>query len=186
VGNNMAFRRATLAALAFDPLLNYYCDEDDMARRILALGGHIAFAPQAIVQHSHAMTYVGYLRTAYKQGQGSARYWFKYGQYVGRDVLFSVLAWLSLPLWLLDARLAMVTAVCLLLQLLALIMNEIVFKGAPWGWSLAVLPVVLAHNLVKSATVLWTLVRIISGREPQAWRSRALWRTQPLIAPRQP
>ncbi len=178
VGNNMGFRRETLQAFAFDALLNYYCDEDDMARRILASGGHIAFAADAVVEHSHGMNYLGYLKTAYKQGQGSARYWFKHGQYVGRDVCFSVLAILSLPCWLIDIRFAFVTLLCLLLQIAALAMNELLFKGAPLGWSLVVLPLVLMHNLVKAATVLWTLARIVLRIEPLAWQSRRQWRAQ--------
>jgi len=173
VGNNMGFRRSVFDKFEFDDMLTYGCDEDDVARQVVQSGGTIGRAPEAVVEHHHPMTLRGYLNQAKRQGQGSARYWFKYGQYVGRDVLFQILGLATLGLGLVDVRLLVVPLLFWMLQIAALVFNELALKGTSVLSAIEVLPIVAVHNLVKSITVVWTLGRIFTGFEPKAWVSRA-------------
>ncbi|NJL28798.1 MAG: hypothetical protein HC897_13350, partial [Thermoanaerobaculia bacterium] len=176
IGNNMCFRGELARGLRFEEALVYGCDEDELAWRLEALGYRFRFAPAAIVQHDHPLTVRGYLRMAWRQGTGSARYGYKRGFYLGRDLLLLFAAPAALPLALLDLRLLVLPLGLLGLQLVAMTLNEIVFKGKKPGAALVALPLVLFFNLVKAASVLTILLRIAAGREPALVRSKQLWR----------
>ncbi len=176
VGNNMGFRREVVADLLFDEALTYYADDDDLARRLLAEGRRIAFVPEAVVRHDHPTDFGKYLRTALRQGQGSARYWYKHGVYVGRDLLFLVAALATLPLGFFDIRLLAVPAFCLTLQAAALVYAEVAFKGKSLATALAVLPLNLLYSLCKAWGVARTHLHILLGREKAVIDSKRRWR----------
>jgi glycosyltransferase involved in cell wall biosynthesis len=178
VGNNMCFRGELARRHRFEPALAYGCDEDELAWRLQALGYRFRFAPAAIVHHDHPLTVRGYLRMAWRQGTGSARYGYKRGFYLGRDLLLLFATLATLPLALLDLRLLALPLALFGLQLAAMTLNEIVFKGKSLGAAFVALPLVLLFNLVKAASVLRVLARIAVGREPELVRSKRLWREQ--------
>ncbi len=176
VGGNMGFRRSVLQAERFDPALKYYCDEDDLAWRLTAQGHRIASAPDAVVNHHHPLDLQSYLRKAFRQGQGSARHWYKRGRYVGRDVAALLVALVALPLGLVHPVWLFAAGFFLLLQLAALTFNEMALKGKSLAEALAVLPIQLLYSLVKTVSVVWTLGRILVGLEPEIRASKRAWR----------
>ncbi len=177
-GGNMGLYRDVARAYLFDEALTYGCDEDDLAWRLRHDGHRIAFSPDAIVLHDHPYTLRSYLRTAYRQGIGAARYWFKRGQYVGRDVLCTLAAVVTLPFALIDPRILFMTAALLALQLLALLYNEMAFKGKSAWETATVLPICILHNACKSAGVARTLLALLFGGERPIRESRKRWRSR--------
>ena len=172
VGNNMAIRQSLLAAYRFDEHIKCYADEDDLARRMAGDGHRFAFVDAAIVYHHHPMNLRSYLRQAWRQGQGSAYFWWKHRILIGRDLLFLFLAIGSLPLLLRWPALWPVPAGLFSLHMLAHLFNERAFKGKSWGTAIAVLPLVLLHSVVKAASVTQAYGRFItsgiSRRGPKA------------------
>lgn len=187
VGNNMGFRVEVLQAYMFDPAMNYYCDEDDLALRMRADGHRFAFAPEAVVHHDHPVTLSSYMKMALRQGVGSARLWYKHNRWIGRDLWPAAAALATLPLGLLDARLWALPALCALLQAAALLYNETQFKGKSWGRGLQVLPVCLLYYACRAYSVARTLTTILLGGEQLVRRSKRLWqeRRAPLAPPPQ-
>ena len=178
VGNNMCFRLDVLKRLRFDPALTYGCDEDELLWRLRALGYAERFTERAIVAHHHALDLRGYLGMARRQGIGSARFWYKSGSYLGRDLVFLYAAALTLPLGLLGPLWLLVPLGFLTLQAAALIFNEIVFKGKPLGEAVAVLPATSLANIVKGWTVAVTHARILLRRDTEIRRSKRRWRAR--------
>jgi GT2 family glycosyltransferase len=173
-GNNMGFRRAVAAAYLFDEAMSYYCDEIDLAHRLLADGHRIAFAPQAVVHHNHPMSLSKYLKLGYRQAQGSARFWYKYGM-VGRDLLPLAAALLTLPLGLADVRLLAVPAFFLLLQVAAVGYTEMATKGKGVLETLQVLPLCCLYFACRAWGVLTTFARIAGGGESAIRLSKRHW-----------
>ena len=163
VGNNMAIRRVIADAFPFDESIRLYADEEDLARRLVSGGHHIAFVRDAIVYHDHPMTLRKYLRQAWLQGQGSAYYWRKHGIWIGRDLIFLVLALLSLPLVLIRAELGWLAAGFFALHTLAHLYNERFLKGKSWIRAIYVLPVVLLYTAVKTVSVLYSHARYLTS-----------------------
>lgn len=179
VGNNMAFRSEILRRYLFDPSLRYGCDEDELAWRLRSDGYRLGFAPRAVVHHDHRTSLRQYWRTGYRQGQGSARYWYKCGMWIGRDILPGTLALVTSPLAV-SARLAIVPAFFAVAQLAALVGNQWLLKGKSLGRAIAVLPIDLVYYLCKMTGVYATLFRILAGAEPEIRASkRAWWRGRP-------
>jgi GT2 family glycosyltransferase len=176
VGCNMAFRKSVLSETPFDESLSYYCDEDDIARRLTALGRGIAFAAGAVVHHHHRLTTRSYLRMAYRQGIGAARLWYKHGAYLGRDLIFSVLALVTVPLAVIDPRLATIPACFGVLQVAAVAYNESALKGKSLTETLVVFPIALLYYVFKTAGYLRTVGAIALGRERPIRASRRSWR----------
>ncbi len=178
IGNNMCFRRELASRFGFEPSLAYGCDEDELAWRLQSMGYESRFAPGAIVYHDHAMALAGYLGMAWRQGQGSGRYGYKRGNYLGRDLALLAAALVSLPLALTGVRWLALPAIFLLLQLAAMVYNEVAFKGKSLLEAIIVLPACLLYNLVKLWSVLRMLARIALGREDAIRRSKRRWREQ--------
>jgi GT2 family glycosyltransferase len=175
----MAFRGDILRRYRFDPSLRYGCDEDELAWRLQSDGHRIGFAPRSVVHHDHRTSLRQYWRTGYRQGQGSARYWYKRGQWLGRDILPGTLALATLPLAV-SARFAFVPALFALAQLAALVGNQWLLKGKPLWRALAVLPIDLVYSVCKMAGVYTTLCRILAGAEPEIRAAkRTWWRSRP-------
>jgi GT2 family glycosyltransferase len=176
VGGSMGFVRRVALQYLFDEALTYGCDEDDMARRLRADGRTIAFAADAELQHNHRLTMRSYLRMAYRQGMGSARYWYKHGVYVGRDLWAGLAGVATLPLGLIDWRLLAVPLFLLLLQLAASAYNEIALKGKGVVETLCVLPVCVLCQVCKTCGVVRTWLRMLFGGEHAIRESKRRWR----------
>jgi len=159
VGCNMAFRRSVLLQYKFDPLIQYGCDEDDLALRMRRDGHQFAFVSAAVVYHNHVMNLLGYLRQAWRQGQGSAYFWWKHRIFIGRDLIFLFLALITLPFGLIDVRSLVIPAIFFVLHVAAHIFNERVFKGKSWLVTFYVLPLVITYTIVKLASVIWWWIR---------------------------
>jgi hypothetical protein len=170
----MAFRREILSRYLFDESFRYGCDEDDLAWRLQSDGHRIRFAPEAITYHDHRLTARQYWWNGYRQGQGSARFWYKQGIYIGRDILPATLAVATLPLVLVP-ELAVVPTFCAGVQLAALVYNQCALKGKSVGAAIAVLPVDLVFYAFKLAGVGHTLFRILRGGERQVRESKRRW-----------
>lgn len=176
VGCNMAFVRDVALRYRFDESLEYGCDEDDLTWRLRQTGYRGAFVPQARVMHHHHLTLRSYLRQAWRQGRGAARFWYKRGIYVGRDLVFGFLALMALPLGLLDVKLLIVAAVFCLLQCAAIAVNELFLKGKGIIEAIMVFPVCVLYQLTKGASVAWTWVGMLIGREKRIRDSKRRWR----------
>jgi GT2 family glycosyltransferase len=176
VGSNMGFVRPVALKYLFDEALTYYCDEDDMARRLRADGRTIAFAPDGELQHNHRLTMRSYLRMGYRQGIGSARLWYKHSVYVGRDLWAGLAAVVTLPLALIDWRLLVVPLILFLLQLAALVYNEMALKGKGAVETLRVLPACLLYQVCKGCGAVRTWLRMLFGGERAIRESKRRWR----------
>ncbi|MCH8147990.1 MAG: glycosyltransferase family 2 protein [Planctomycetes bacterium] len=175
-GGSMGFRREIALALRFDEALTHYCDEDELAWRLREEGYRFSFAPEATVVHHHPLTLRTYLRMGFRQGLGSARFWYKRGKYIGRDLWAGMLGLLTLPLGLIDARLFGVSATCFALQLAAIFFNERVLKGKRVAETIVVLPVCTLFYICKTCGVLAVWARFCLGKEDAVRRSKRLWR----------
>lgn len=176
VGGNMAFRRELFERHLFDEALEYGCDEDDIAWRLEDEGWRLAYAAGARVRHDHPMKLRDYLRQGFRHGQGAARYWFKRGRLLGRDLILLALAFLSLTLGLADRRFLWIAGLSFGLHLAALLFAEVSFKGKGPLEALLVLPGALLYSLWKLASVVWMRARIALGLEPRIRASREAWR----------
>lgn len=176
VGCNMAFRRELLERHPFDEALEYGCDEDEVAWRLASEGWQLGYAAGARVRHDHPMGLGDFLRQGFRQGQGSARFWFKRGTILGRDMILLALAVASLPLGLVDRRLLGISLVFLALHAAALLFAEISFKGKGPLEALVVLPGAFLYSVWKLVSVAIMRVRIALGLEPRIRASKEAWR----------
>jgi GT2 family glycosyltransferase len=187
-GNNMAFRRDVLADYLFDEAMAYYCDETDLARRLLADGHRIAFARDAVVRHNHPMTVRKFLRLGLVQAEGSARFWYKHGAYLGPDLWPMTAALLTLPLGLLHPALLLVPLLGLLLQAAIIANVEMRLKGKGFLETARVLPLCAAYYCCRWWGVLRTYWRLALGRERAVVESKRAWlgRRSPRLLPGAP
>lgn len=160
---NMGLRADVAREYQFDDAIAYGGEGDDLTRRLVARGRRVAFVPDAVVHHHHVMGLGGYMRMAVRLGRGHTRYWYKHGMWVGRDVALLVLAIVTLPLALVDARVLVATSALVGLQVVAVLLNELHFKAKPLLEAIRVLPVSLLYSAVRAGSVLLTLARIASG-----------------------
>ena len=174
-GGNMGFRRDIAVRYQFDEALNYYCDEEDMAWRLQSEGHAVINVPEAVVHHHHHLNLRGYLSMARRQGAGSARYWYKTGTYVGRDLWAGFAALVTLPLAILDLRLLVIPALLALLQVAAIAFNEMALKGKGFGETLYILPVCLLYQSHKAWGVVTTWGRMLLGGERAIRESKRKW-----------
>ena len=175
VGCNMAFRTEVLLRFLFDPALSYYCDEDDISRRLLACGHDIAYAPEAVVHHRHRLTTRSYMRMGFRQGLGAARLCYKHGTYIGRDLVLVALFVLTLPLLLLDQRLTLVPATFAAAQLAAIAYNEFALKGKGLIETLRVYPMAMLYYGFKVLGYARTVLHVLMGGEREIRVSKASW-----------
>jgi len=180
-GCNMGFQRKALLQESFDPVLRYGADEDELARRMAVFGHRFGFCPEASVVHHHHMTVIAYLRTGWRQGGGSAQYWYKHNLGIGRDLIFLVLALLTLPLAFFAWGWA-VPVFFLSLQLLAILFNEVKFKGKSLAVALGVLPLAFAYTVVKLVSVGRNYFLILTGLDPAPRESKRQWQERRKLA----
>ena len=112
----------------------------------------------------------------FRQGMGSARFWYKRGKYIGRDIWAGMVGMLTLPLGLIDVRLLGVSAACFVLQLAAITFNERVLKGKSVAETIAVLPVCVLFYVYKTCGVLAVWGRFCLRKEAAVRRSKRSWR----------
>jgi GT2 family glycosyltransferase len=174
IGGNMGFRRALLEQYGFDEALDYGCEDHDLAARLAADGHRIAFVPRAIIHHDHPLTLRSYLEIAYRQGLGSARFWYKHG-IVGLDLLPLGAAVAVLPCAIIDARFLLASLFFLLAQLAGLAYIETRQKGKPLVEALQILPVCAAYSLVRGWSALRFFLRLAAGGEQAIRRARRDW-----------
>ena len=175
VGGNMGFRRDIAMQYMFDDALTYGCDEDDLAWRMQSDGHLVTFTAEAIVHHHHPLNLRRYLHMGFRQGIGSARYWYKRGVYLGRDLAAGFAACFSLPLVTIDARWVAVPVVFAAVQLAAMAFNEIALKEKSLLETILVFPICVLYQLCKAAGVLATWLRLAVGREPNIRSSKRKW-----------
>lgn len=183
---NMALRRDLALQYRFDDALRYGAEGDDLARRMRSDGWKIAFAAEAVVTHHHPMTLRAYLKRAYLLGQGAARFWYKHNIFVGRDLVPLACALATLPLAVFDLRLLAIPGFLAGLQVLAIVFNEMYFKGKSIARMLYVLPLSLLAYVFRAAGVLGTYARILLGRETAVRQSKHRFRTASQTAERLP
>ncbi|QDU16210.1 Putative glycosyltransferase EpsH [Gimesia maris] len=159
IGCNMGFRREVLKKYLFDEDLTYYCDEDDLALRMVKDKHQFAFAPEAIVYHHHPYTLGSYLRQAWRQGKGSAHFWWKHGIYLGRDVILVIVIIMLLIGALLWQPLIIAAMLAILVQLAALFFNEVCLKRKTILEGIMVLPLITVANQVKAIRVIITVTQ---------------------------
>ncbi|MCH8966092.1 MAG: hypothetical protein IID43_00295, partial [Planctomycetes bacterium] len=174
-GGNMALRRELATRYPFDEALTYYCDDDEIAWRLQADGHRIAFVTEAVVHHIHPLTLRTYLGQGYRQGRGSARFWYKRGIYIGRDMWAMVAALLTAPLAALGDRWWLVPLFFVLLQIAAIAGNEKLLKGKGWLETLRVLPLCVLYYVYKFCGVLRTMFGLLLGREREIRESKRRW-----------
>lgn len=175
VGGNMGFRREIALRYLFDDALTYGCDEDDLAWRMQSDGHRLTFIPDAIVHHHHPLDLRRYLRMGYRQGIGSARYWYKRSIYVGRDLAAGFAALLTLPLAVIDTQWLAVPVLFAALQLAAIAFNEIALKSKSLRETIFVFPVCVTYQICKAGGVLATWLRLAFGREQPIRESKQRW-----------
>lgn len=170
--SNMGLRRDL--GFHFDDVL-FGGEGDDLAKRLRAHGHSTALAPDAAVCHHHALDLKKYFRMIYIMSRGHTFYWYKHGLVIGKDIAAMAACFLSLPLGLFGAKLLLVPAAFFCLQVLAILFNEMRYKGKPLGEALAVLPVAIPIYILRTAVSLRTLFRIMIGAEPAIRASKKAW-----------
>jgi GT2 family glycosyltransferase len=175
IGNNMAFRRDVVAHFLFDEALPYYCEETDLARRLLVDGWRIGFVRDAVVHHDHPMTVRKFLRLSLLQARGSARFWYKHGVYFGPDLWPMTAALVTSPLGLINAALLLIPLTCLLLQIGIIANHEIALKGKGFLETVQVMPLCIAYYCCRWWGVLWTYGRLLCGGEQALRDSKRNW-----------
>jgi hypothetical protein len=121
------------------------------------------------------MTVRKYLLLAYRQAQGSARFWYKYDR-VGLDLLPLAAAVVTAPLGLITPWLLLVPIGFLLIQMLFVCYAEWRYKGKSFGELARVFPLVAAFFVARFAGVVATLWRIATGGERAIRESKRAWK----------
>jgi glycosyltransferase involved in cell wall biosynthesis len=176
VGCNMAVRRGPLTHFMMDEdprLLAKMrgnlpdvttADEDGLYLLLDAAGYEQRVVPDAVVLHEHYYTRRSFFRQAYKGGGTAAYLVAKYGLHTRIDILPFLLAYGSLPLLLVDLRLALVPAFFFAGACLALAYNEVLRKGKSLLQLVRIFPVLLAYYHVRVWGYLAESLRIRLGR----------------------
>ena len=147
----MCIRRSLLLEHPLDEDLKYGCDEEGIYLRLKAAGFEQVVAPDAIVQHEHYFDRSSFCRQAFRGGAAAAWLVYKYHLPTRLDLLPFILAYLTLPLGLLDARLFAVPAIFFLLALSAVIYNELCRKKKTPAETIRCLPMLIIYYHIRLA-----------------------------------
>lgn len=151
VAGNMCIRRSLLLQHPLDEDLKYGCDEEGIYLRLRAAGLQQIVAPDAIVRHEHYFDRASFLRQAFRGGAAAAWLVYKYHLPTRLDLLPFILAYLTLPLALIDVRLLGVPALFFLLALSAVIYNELCRKKKTPIETLRCLPMLIIYYHLRLA-----------------------------------
>lgn len=163
VSANMAVRRRLLLELKWHEDMLGRCDEEGLFLMLRSLGYEIAGVADAIVDHEHHYNRRTFYEQAFQGGRAAARLVYKYSLHHRIDLAGFLLAYLSLPLVLLDSRLALVPAAFGLAALAAVSYNDLFLKGKTTRETLRSFPILLAYYHVRLAGYVLELVRLRCG-----------------------
>lgn len=149
VACNMCIRRHLLLEHPLDEDLKYGCDEEGIYLRLRAAGFSQRFVPDAHVRHEHRLTARSLLSQARLGGAGAAWLVYKYHLPPRLDLLPFMLSYLTLPLALLDFRLAALSAFFFAGALAAMTYNDLFRKRKTVGETLLTFPVLLVYYHVR-------------------------------------
>lgn len=124
-------------------------DEEGLFLMLRAAGYEQLVVPRAVVVHDHHLSGRSFFRQALRGGRSAARLVYKYYLPPRFDLLPFVLAYATLPLGLIDARLLVVPAGFFTLAVAAISYNDIARKGKRIGEWLLTLPILLAYYHVR-------------------------------------
>ncbi|MCP4888054.1 MAG: glycosyltransferase [Planctomycetaceae bacterium] len=158
VAGNMMVRRQFLAAKLNEDRANAPRDMQTSARGdeeglridILKAGGKIVYCPDAVVFHYHPHTANSFRRQAFKSGRSSARLAMKYRLSPRWELLFLLIAMVSLPMSFLWVPAAIISATCFTISACALLYNELTLKGKTIGQMFWTLPGLVIYSLLRS------------------------------------
>jgi glycosyltransferase involved in cell wall biosynthesis len=145
VAGNMCIRRSLLLQHPLDEDLKYGCDEEGIYLRLKAAGFQQVVVPDAIVRHEHFFDRRSFLRQAFRGGGAAAWLVYKYHLPTRLDLLPFIMAYLTLSLALIDARLLAVPALFFLLAFAAVIYNELCRKGKTLVETVCCLPMLFIY-----------------------------------------
>lgn len=178
VGGNMCLRRDVLLCFmvdedratravnpdgSVDVTVSGRGDEEGLYLMLKAAGHEIHTAPAAVVLHEHHYNRRSFFRQAYRGGQSAARLVYKYYLKPRLDLLPFILTYLTLPLLLVDYRLALVPAFFFAAAWAAIVYNDIRRKGKSVGETIRSFPALLAYYHVRLIGYVCETVRLRLG-----------------------
>ncbi len=178
VGGNMAVRRETLLTYMWDEDRRFQamiadgvpdvstsggCDEEGLYFQIRAAGFRQLVIPGARVLHDHHYSRQSFFRQAYLGGGSAAHLVYKYRLPPRIDLLPLLLTYLTLPLALIDRRLAWIPASFFLLMVAALLYNDLFRKAKTLVETLLTLPHMIAYYHVRLSGYVVEAVRLRLG-----------------------
>ena len=151
VGCNMGGRRDILLKHPLDEDRKYGCDEEGLFLRLRFEGYEQRLVHDAVVTHNHRFTGRSFLRQAYAGGAAAGWFVYKYHLPPRLDMLPFLLAYITVPLGLLDARLAAVPALFFAAALAAITYNDLFRKGKTAWATVRSFPILLVSYHVRLA-----------------------------------
>ncbi len=139
-------------------------DEEGLFLILRAAGYEVRVAPEAVVLHEHGFTGRRFFRQAYRGGKSAARLVYKFRLAQRLDMLPFVLAYASLPLMLVDVRLAIVPGLFFAAALAAITYNDLFRKGKTIGETVRSFPVLLVYYQVRLCGYAVETIRLRLGR----------------------
>jgi hypothetical protein len=160
----MCIRRRLLLEYPLDEDLSYGCDEEGIYMRLRAAGYEQRLVADAVVRHEHYFTGRALFKHAYRGGKATA--WLVYKYYLPQrlDMLPFMLAYLTVPLVLIDGRLGVVPLLFFAGALAAITYNDLFRKRKTVGETLRSFPVLLAYYHVRLLAYVTESVRLNLGR----------------------
>ncbi len=158
VAGNMCVRSSVLrehtldedrAKVSGDITVSGRGDEEGLFLILRAEGYEVRVAPEAVVLHEHGFTGRRFFRQAFRGGKSAARLVYKFRLSQRLDMLPFILAYASLPLMLVNVRLAAVPGFFFVAALAAITYNDLFRKGKTIGETLRSFPVLLAYYHVR-------------------------------------
>jgi len=164
VAGNLCVRREWLERFPFDEDLKYGCDEEGLYLKLRAVGATQWLAADARVTHEHRYDGRGFLRQAWVGGRAAAWLVYKYHLWPRVDLLPLTLAYLTIPLVLLNGPMRFLPLLFFALQLAAILYNDICRKRKNALTSLLTLPPLIIFYHVRLAGYVVTALRLRAHR----------------------
>jgi GT2 family glycosyltransferase len=179
-GTNMAFRREVLERFTLDEdraaapqradgtpdlTVSGRGDEEGLFVMMRAAGMHVEAVPGAVVLHEDFYSGRSFFRQAWKGGTAAARFVYKFKLPPRLDVSPFVLAYVTLPLGLIDWRLLGVALFFFAAALSAIIYNDLCRKGKTVWQTLITFPILLAYYHVRVLGYVTQTLRLWLGME---------------------
>ena len=164
VGCNMCIRRRLLLEYPLDEDLSYGCDEEGIYMRLRAAGYEQRLVGDAVVRHEHYFTRRSLFKHAYRGGKATA--WLVYKYYLPQrlDMLPFMLAYVTMPLVLIDLWLGFVPLLFFAGALAAITYNDLFRKRKTVGETLRSFPVLVAYYHVRLFAYVTESIRLYFGK----------------------